>query len=136
MSILNRFEQNKELLSNQELSIFQQIWQNLSSVQDKTLGQVVDFLHISRQSFLRVAKKLDYKDSSEFLLALNQQTVFENIEDTAKASHPQHYSIKIFIKLLIIWIKHRLKSLFNTLTRVNGYSFCLQGKPKITKVKF
>lgn len=38
MSILNRFEQNKELLSNQELSIFQQIWQNLSSVQDKTLG--------------------------------------------------------------------------------------------------
>lgn len=86
MSILNRFEQNKELLSNQELSIFQQIWQNLSSVQDKTLGQVVDFLHISRQSFLRVAKKLDYKDSSEFLLALNQQTVFENIEDTAKAS--------------------------------------------------
>lgn len=86
MSILNRFEQNKELLSNQELSIFQQIWQNLSTVQDKTLSQVVDLLHISRQSFLRVAKKLDYKDSSEFLLALNQQTVFENIEDTAKAS--------------------------------------------------
>lgn len=86
MGILNQFEKNKNLLSNQELSIFQQIWQSLPSVQNKTFGQVVDLLHISRQSFLRIAKKLDYKDSSEFLLALNQQTVFEDIENTAKAS--------------------------------------------------
>lgn len=86
MGILNQFEKNKNLLSNQELSIFQQIWQSLPSVQNKPFGQVVDLLHISRQSFLRIAKKLDYKDSSEFLLALNQQTVFEDIENTAKAS--------------------------------------------------
>ncbi|MDV3545406.1 SIS domain-containing protein [Leuconostoc falkenbergense] len=83
MSILNRFEKSKILLSNSELSIFEQIWTNLANLQGKTLTEMTDAMHISRQSFLRIAKKLGYKDSNEFLLDLNRQTVFADITTTA-----------------------------------------------------
>lgn len=84
MDILNRFEKKKALMSNQELDIFQQIWEMLPTIQNKTLNDMTEILHISRQSFLRIAKKMGYKDSNEFLLDLNRQIVFSDITSTAK----------------------------------------------------
>ena len=84
MNILNRFEKKKSLLSSQELDIFQQIWETLPKLQNKSLNEITYILHISRQSFLRIAKKLEYKDSNEFLLDLNRQIVFSDIPNTAK----------------------------------------------------
>lgn len=86
MSILNRYEQNKEIFSNQETITFRLIWDEILNLQNKSLNDVVTYLNISRQSFLRIAKKLNYIDSNEFLLAINQQVMFSDIKSTAQLS--------------------------------------------------